>query len=69
MDKEKLLYYKKIFDNSFYPYYFDIETMSPKINTYIPKVLYFDNVKRAEEVTKIAREMLKKYGKRALEFD
>ena len=59
MDKEKLLFFKKIFDNSFYPYQYDIETNKVQLNQYVPNVFYFGNIEIAKNITKIAKENLK----------
>lgn len=60
MDEEQLLFFKKVFDNSFYPYQYDIETNKVKLNQYVPSIIYFNNIEMAENITKKAREELRK---------
>ena len=71
MNREQLLRYKKIFDNSFYPYQYDIEKNCVVLNEYVPHYFYFNNVAMAEKITKTARETLNKlieqYGKGIVE--
>ena len=68
---DKKLFFKKIFDNSFYPYQYDIERNCAVLNEYVPHTFYFYNVAIADEITKTARETLNKlieqYGERIME--
>lgn len=71
MSKDQLLMFKKIFDNSFYPYQYDIEKKCAVLNEHVPRYFYFNNVAMAEKITKTAKENLNKlieqYGKGIVE--
>lgn len=52
MSKDQLLMFKKIFDNSFYPYQYDIEKKCAVLNEHVPRYFYFNNVAMAEKNNK-----------------